>query len=264
MDQGIDDAVVMDDKTFKSLTSKTRTDILKLLKKRNHTLSEIAEKLKISKTTAKEHLDILMEGRLIEQVPSTNKWKYYTLTKDGRKLVGEEGPKRVVITLVAFVIGMMVSIYGFSGFMGSIIGTDAVMLAEAPVPETTMAGGIERSFDAQEAEEPMMITSEAATEGETAEDYAELPPAEETMPSDEPMEQKETATNEEGGAVWDSEPGTIGIQESMEEPMVMEEYETPLLMPDYLDLMLGIVGVAIMGMAALLFLKGKKNKRSLI
>lgn len=233
MDQGIDDAVVMDDKTFKSLTSKTRTDILKLLKKRNHTLSEIAEKLKISKTTAKEHLDILMEGRLIEQVPSTNKWKYYALTKDGRKLVGEEGPKRVVITLVAFVIGMMVSIYGFSGFMGSIIGTDAVMLAEAPVPETTMAGGIERSFDAQEAEEPMMVTSEAATEGETAEDSintgTQPPPADEKT--------------------------TIQAAEPMEDTM---------LMPDYLDLMLGIVGVAVMGMAALLFLKGKKNKRSVL
>jgi len=233
MDQGIDDAVVMDDKTFKSLTSKTRTDILKLLKKRNHTLSEIAEKLKISKTTAKEHLDILVEGRLIEQVPSTNKWKYYTLTKDGRKLVGEEGPKRVVITLVAFVIGMMVSIYGFSGFMGSITGTDAVMLAEAPVPETTMAGGVERTFDAQEAEEPMMVTSEAATEGETAEDSIntgiEPPPADEKT--------------------------TIQAAEPMEDTM---------LMPDYLDLMLGIVGVAVMGMAVLLFIKGKKNKRSLI
>jgi len=204
-----------------------------LLKKRNHTLSEIAEKLKISKTTAKEHLDILMEGRLIEQVPSTNKWKYYTLTKDGRKLVGEEGPKRVVITLVAFVIGMMVSIYGFSGFMGSITGTDAVMLAEAPVPETTMAGGVERTFDAQEAEEPMMVTSEAATEGETAEDSintgTQPPPADEKT--------------------------TIQAAEPMEDTM---------LMPDYLDLMLGIVGVAVMGMAVLLFIKGKKNKRSLI
>jgi len=114
-ERGIEDAIVMNQKTFKSLTSETRTEILKLLKKRNYTLSEIADALKISKTTAKEHLDILMEGKLIEQVPSTNIWKYYTLTKDGRKLVGEEGPKRVVILIATCIFGILISLYGIYG-----------------------------------------------------------------------------------------------------------------------------------------------------
>ncbi len=114
-ERGIEDAIVMDQKTFRSLTSETRTEILKLLKKRNYTLSEIAEALKISKTTAKEHLDILIKGRLIEQVPSTNIWKYYTLTKDGRKLVGEEGPKRVVILIATCIFGILISLYGIYG-----------------------------------------------------------------------------------------------------------------------------------------------------
>ena len=114
-ERGIEDAIVMNQKTFKSLTSETRTEILKLLKKRNYTLSEIADALKISKTTAKEHLDILMEGKLIEQVPSTNIWKYYTLTKDGRRLVGEEGPKRVVILIATCIFGILISLYGIYG-----------------------------------------------------------------------------------------------------------------------------------------------------
>ncbi|MEM2909011.1 MAG: winged helix-turn-helix domain-containing protein [Candidatus Bilamarchaeaceae archaeon] len=114
-ERGIEDAIVMDENTFKSLTSETRTEILKLLKKRNHTLSEIAKALKISKTTAKEHLDILVEGRLVEQVPSTNIWKYYTLTKDGKKLVGEEGPKRVVILIAMCIFGILLSFYGAYG-----------------------------------------------------------------------------------------------------------------------------------------------------
>lgn len=227
MDRGIDDAVVMDDKTFRSLTSKTRTEILKLLKKRNHTLSEVAEKLKISKTTAKEHLDILMEGRLIEQVPSTNKWKYYTLTKDGRKLVGEEGPKRVVITLVAFVIGMLFSVYGFNGFYESISVDDTVLA----VPESTMAGGDARTFDAENAGEPMMITSEAVPEGEAAVTEEETVKEESEMPLEEPVAAGQTL-----------------------------EYETPAVMPDYLDLMLGIFGVAIMGMALLMLIKSKKQR----
>lgn len=232
MDQGIEDAVVMDDKTFKSLTSKTRTDILKLLKKRNYTLSEIAEKLKISKTTAKEHLDILVEGRLVEQVPSTNKWKYYALTKDGRKLVGEEGPKRVVITLVAFVIGFVLSVYGFTGFYGSIGGADMMLAAEAPVPETTMAGGEIRTLEAEPGEAPMAIVSE----GEIAEDmqvetYNAVP------------EEKSTAAEES--------------ELSMPPP-------APMIIPDYVALMLGIVGLAIMGMAALLLFANRKKKRSVI
>lgn len=133
MERGIEDAVVMDKKTFKSLTSETRTEILKLLKKRNHTLSEIAEKLKISKTTAKEHIDVLTEGRLIVQVPSTNKWKYYTLTEDGRKLVGGEGPTRVVVLIATAVIGLLISVYGFAGLAPlNVLAEDNAALEQAP------------------------------------------------------------------------------------------------------------------------------------
>jgi len=158
-ERGIEDAVVMDQKTFKSLTSETRTAILKLLKKRNHTISEIAEKLKISKTTAKEHMDILVEGRLVEPVPSTNIWKYYTLTKDGKKLVGEEGPKRVVITLVTFVIGFLLSVYGFSGFFG--LPAEQALAADAGTLEAPAAGGAE-SFEAEKAVAPMAVAEETA------------------------------------------------------------------------------------------------------
>jgi len=113
-DARIEDAVVMDKKTFRSLTSETRIKILKLLSKRNYTLTEIAKELGITKTSAKEHLDILVEGRLIEPVPSSNIWKYYTLTKDGRKLIERETPKRVVILIAIAIIGLLISVYGFT------------------------------------------------------------------------------------------------------------------------------------------------------
>ncbi len=220
MEQGIEDAVVMDDKTFKSLTSKTRTDILKLLKKRNHTLSEIAEKLRISKTTAKEHLDILVEGRLIEQVPSTNKWKYYTLTKDGRKLVGEEGPKRVVITLATFVIGFLLSVYGFTAFL-SPVGTPTLMSAETF--EEPAVGGGARAFDEK--------TMAPMAEGEISEEaYADNVEAAALPPAEEPAEEIE-------------EP----------EPTMMPP-------PDYLMLVLGIAGVAIMAMALLMLIRNRKQR----
>ncbi|MEM3422637.1 MAG: winged helix-turn-helix domain-containing protein [Candidatus Bilamarchaeaceae archaeon] len=113
-EEKVSDAIVMDKKTFKSLTSETRLKILKLLKERNHTITEIAEKLGISKSSAKEHIEILVDGRLVEPVPSSNIWKYYKLTKDGLKLVGGETPQSVVILLATAVIGFLMMIYGFS------------------------------------------------------------------------------------------------------------------------------------------------------
>lgn len=112
----VDDAIVMDKKTFKSLTSDTRLKILKLLKKRNHTITEIAEKLGIKKSSVKQHIDILVEGRLVEPVPSSNIWKYYTLTNDGKKLVEDESPKRVVVLLATTIIGLLMMFYGFSSY----------------------------------------------------------------------------------------------------------------------------------------------------
>ncbi len=210
-ERGIEDAVVMDQKTFKSLTSETRTAILKLLKKRNHTISEIAQKLKISKTTAKEHIDILVEGRLVEPVPSTNIWKYYTLTKDGKKLVGEEGPKRVVITLVTFVLGFLLSVYGFSGFFslpaGQVVTADERML-QAPA-----AGGAE-SFDAEKAVAPMAVAEETA--------YADSNVA-----------------------------ATAAVQTAGE----MRAPEA-----DYTPLVLGIAGVALMTIALIMILRGRKER----
>jgi len=165
MERRIEDAVVMDKKTFKSLTSETRTDILKLLKKRNHTLSEISEKLKISKTTAKEHIDVLLEGRLIEQIPSHHKWKYYTLTEDGRKIVGGEGPTRVVILIATAIIGLLLSMYGFVGLASppvQILAGDNALLGGAPEAES-MEEADTRTF---EPESGGMVAIEKETYGE--------------------------------------------------------------------------------------------------
>lgn len=172
MERRIEDAVVMDKKTFKSLTSETRTDILKLLKKRNHTLSEIAEKLKISKTTAKEHIDVLLEGRLIEQVPSNHKWKYYTLTEDGRKIVGGEGPTRVVILIATAIIGLLISVYGFSGLISPPFADEGAFYPQVEdmraIPEETIleteSGGMvaiqEEKDEYNEVEEDIALEAE--------------------------------------------------------------------------------------------------------
>jgi predicted transcriptional regulator len=69
----------------------SRVKILKLLDKRNYTLSELSEKLALSKPAIKEHLVILESADLIKKLPSSNKWIYYSLTKSGKKIIQPEG-----------------------------------------------------------------------------------------------------------------------------------------------------------------------------
>ncbi|MFH1221460.1 MAG: winged helix-turn-helix domain-containing protein [Candidatus Micrarchaeota archaeon] len=147
MEGNVEDAVVMDQKTFKSLTSDTRVKILKLLRKRNYTLSEVAEQLGISKASAKEHLDVLIDGRLIAHVPSTNIWKYYTLTSDGKKLVGEEGPKRVVVLLATALIGFMLVMYSFFPFVSPMDAAPAVADSYDGEPKLMVAANATADFN---------------------------------------------------------------------------------------------------------------------
>jgi len=51
---------------FKALSDPTRGDILRLLKERDRTPSEILEKMSISQPTLSHHLDILKRANLVE------------------------------------------------------------------------------------------------------------------------------------------------------------------------------------------------------
>ncbi len=62
----------------KALSSPVRVKILKLVKQRPHTLTEVSNALGISKTNAKTHLKKLVAAGLIEEKPRS-KWKYYSL-----------------------------------------------------------------------------------------------------------------------------------------------------------------------------------------
>jgi len=122
---GVNDAIVMDQKTFKSLASETRVKMLKLLAERRHTLSETATALGISLANASEHLEKLEDSNLIRQVDEGRKWKYYELTKDGKAIVSSGAspfPKSFVILLALSVVGLLGSLLLFSGMPGFDIG----------------------------------------------------------------------------------------------------------------------------------------------
>ncbi|MBL7683534.1 MAG: winged helix-turn-helix transcriptional regulator [Flavipsychrobacter sp.] len=66
------------DKLFKALNDQTRRDILELLKKKELTAGEIADKFNISKPSISHHLDLLKQAGLIE-ADKQGQFIYYSL-----------------------------------------------------------------------------------------------------------------------------------------------------------------------------------------
>ncbi|MFZ5501776.1 MAG: ArsR/SmtB family transcription factor, partial [Candidatus Micrarchaeota archaeon] len=79
--------IVLDRKSFEALAVDSRVRILKSLKERRKTLSEVASEQKMSLSGVKEHLETLERVGLIAKKDDGHKWKYYELTKKGMDIV---------------------------------------------------------------------------------------------------------------------------------------------------------------------------------
>lgn len=102
---------------FKTLSSDTRLQIIKLLSSRNYNLTELSAKLKLSAPSIKQHLDVLLASDLILIVDSSHKWKYYSLSRKGRKLV-EPYSTQVLIVLSTSLVGILGIALIASAFLG--------------------------------------------------------------------------------------------------------------------------------------------------
>ena len=63
---------------FKALNDPTRREILEILKDKDLTAGEIADKFNISKPSISHHLDLLRQARLVESVKE-GQFIYYSL-----------------------------------------------------------------------------------------------------------------------------------------------------------------------------------------
>lgn len=101
--------LTLDKEQLRVLASDTRLEILKLLAKRNHNISELAAKLGYSKSTIYEHINRLAEAGLIEKVNSgfANKWVYYRLTRKGVQLFDKS--RKIVVIIASFFVILAVS-----------------------------------------------------------------------------------------------------------------------------------------------------------
>ena len=104
---------------FKALASETRTSIIKLLKERNHTLTELSKKLRLAAPTIKQHLGVLKGAELIQEMDEGRKWKYYCLTRKGKNIFSAETPVNVLIVLAVSVFALVGMMYSFLSMLGS-------------------------------------------------------------------------------------------------------------------------------------------------
>lgn len=104
---------------FKALASETRAGIIKLLKERNHTLTELSKKLRLAAPTIKQHLGVLEGAELIQEMDEGRKWKYYCLTRKGKNIFSAETPVNVLIVLAVSIFALVGMMYSFLSMLGS-------------------------------------------------------------------------------------------------------------------------------------------------
>ncbi len=111
------DKVKIDRKALFTLASETRIEILKKLDERRMTLTELSKELNISKTAVKEHLDKLVEAKLVEKVDEGRKWKYYELTKVGKRILHPESRTKIILLISSAIASVLVGLFELYKFM---------------------------------------------------------------------------------------------------------------------------------------------------
>ncbi len=100
------DEITLDKEVFKALAGDTRISVMKCLRERRKTQSELAKEIGIAAPTVKEHVDILARAGLVREIDDGHKWKYIELTVKGRSLL-EPQDKRILVLLGTSLVGVV-------------------------------------------------------------------------------------------------------------------------------------------------------------
>jgi len=127
-----EEKITIDRKTFKTLASDTRIGILKSLKVRRKTLSELAKEHSMSVSTIKEHLENLVAAGLIVQIDDGHKWKYYELTRKGSAVLNPEERKVWIMLSLSAIAVLAAGLDAVTGVISSLFSTFALNSARSP------------------------------------------------------------------------------------------------------------------------------------
>ncbi len=112
------DEVTVDRKTLKALGADTRINILKKLRSRRATQTELADSLSLSAPSVNEHLVQLNSAGLVEVIDTGRKWKYYALTQKGAAII-EPSNTRIWFLLAISFLALAVSMVNIYPILAS-------------------------------------------------------------------------------------------------------------------------------------------------
>jgi len=155
----MDEKILIDKETLKAIAVDTRLNILKLLFKKKYTLSDISGILGLGNSTIKEHLNILSKAGLIKKEDTKRKWKYYSLTFKGRRLI----EPREIKVLFAFITTLIAAVgMTFVFAKNFLIKGAQTFAAEAPralnVMEAAKGTVVDESAEIAQLAEETVIT----------------------------------------------------------------------------------------------------------
>ena len=128
-----EDKIVLDRQSFEALAVDTRVRILKSLRQRRKTLSELAKEQDMSVSGIKEHLETLEKVGLVEKMDDGHKWKYYELTRKGSDIVA---PKELKVWILLSISTLALIASSFMIFTAPAAAPgEELMAAKAASPE---------------------------------------------------------------------------------------------------------------------------------
>lgn len=154
----MEEKILIDKETLKAIAVETRLNILKLLTQKEYTLSDLSGMLGLGNSTVKEHLDTLCKAGLIKKEETDRKWKYYSLTFKGKRLV----QPREVKVLFAFAFSLIATIGVAVAFVKKIFFQQVMMKA------TVVEEAVADNLLAAPAREPAFQAAQASSQFPTA------------------------------------------------------------------------------------------------
>jgi len=117
----------MDRRTFESLASETRIEILKLLDQRQMTVTELSKHLDLAKSTVHEHLAKMLESGLVEKIEDHRKWTYYRLTYKAKRILHPNEMVKIMVLLGISFLAFIGGILEIGGYKNTLSQQDQMM-----------------------------------------------------------------------------------------------------------------------------------------
>lgn len=129
------DLRLLDPRTFRTLASSKRVQILRLLAQRPHTPAELARQLGVAEQTVTYHLGKLADAGLAARRPDARPWAYHELTPPGRDIVAN-APSATAPVALAILLSLAAVGSGVAWWMGQPEPLPPNSMASpAPVPD---------------------------------------------------------------------------------------------------------------------------------